>query len=135
MKIPAKGELHGRAIEEWVGKTPATPVPDHVVLRIMLRQERKCAISGARLGKRGTYHADHKIRLKDGGENRESNLQVILVEPHKIKSAHERRIGKKVTRLQKKDLGIWKPKSRPMDGTRASGLKKKMSGEVVRREA
>ena len=112
MKIPASGELSGRSIAEWIGKTPDTPVPDHVQLRILLRQSRLCAIENRPRGIGEEFQCDHKIRLKDGGENRESNLQMILEARHKIKSAAERKAGKKVDRIQKKVLGIHRPKTR-----------------------
>lgn len=130
--IPASGELYGRAIEEWVGRTQDTPVPDHVQLRVLLRQNRKCAITGRLKGKDEIFECDHIIRLKDGGLNVESNLQMILVDAHKIKSAKERKAGKKVSKLQMKSLGISKQTISQRKAFQ-SKFKRKISGEVVLR--
>jgi 5-methylcytosine-specific restriction protein A len=123
MKIPASGELHGRAVEEWIGKTPDSVVPDRVKLRVLLRQSRRCAISGDPIRPGAKTQCDHKIRLRDGGENRESNLQIILVEAHQEKTAQENSDGAKAARTALKHLGLWnKPKrkipSRPFSNYR-----------------
>lgn len=131
MKIPASGELYGRAVDEWIGKTPETPCPDHVVLRILLRQKRKCAITGVRIRPGDKAHADHKKRLKDGGENRESNIQIVRVSPHQEKTAEENTAGARVASLQKKSLGIGQTISQRR--TLQSKFKRKVSGEVVLR--
>lgn len=132
MKLPAKGELYGRDCQEWIGRSPNTPVPPRVQLRVLLRQSRLCAITGLPKGKGQEFQCDHIIRLKDGGENREVNLQMILVDAHKVKSAGERKSGKKVTSLQMKSFGI----NRQTVGQRRtlqSKFKRKISGEVVLR--
>lgn len=129
--IPAAGELYGRAILEWVGRTPDTVAPESVQLRVLLRQGRKCAITGRTKGKDEEFQCDHIVRLKDGGLNVESNLQMILVDAHKIKSAKERTDGAKVARLQKRALGI----GQTIKQRKAfqSKYKKKVNGEVVLR--
>lgn len=109
--IEAKGDLHGRAIPEWLGPTPDTPCPEHVQLRILLRQSRRCAITGRPIRPGDKTHADHIISLKQGGENRESNIQIVLVEPHQEKTAKENTENAKVERLQLAHYGM-KPKPR-----------------------
>lgn len=104
--ILAAGELYGRSILEWVGKTPDSVPPHHVQLRVLLRQNRRCAITGRAKGRGEEFQCDHIIRLKDKGLNVETNLQMILVDAHKIKTARERTDGAKVARLQSKALGI-----------------------------
>lgn len=111
MKLAAAGELHGRAIEEWIGKTPDTPCPEYVKMRILLRQDRLCAITKVKIRPGDATHADHKKRLKDGGENRESNIQIVRVAPHIEKTAQENSDGSKEDRVRRKHLNLW-PKSR-----------------------
>ena len=94
MKIPASGELYGRAITEWEGKNPDTPCPLYVQARILLRQSRKCALTGVKIRPGDKTHADHKKRLKDGGLNVENNIQIVLVAPHIEKTAIENSEGK-----------------------------------------
>lgn len=107
--IEAAGDLHGRAVEEWIGKTPDTPIPDHVKVRIFLRQKRKCALTGRRFIAGEVLVADHKIRLKDGGQNRESNIQIVLEKPHREKTGEENAQGAREMRIQKKHFGVKKP--------------------------
>lgn len=111
MKIAAAGELHGRSIEEWVGRNPDTPCPLYVQARILLRQSRKCALTGTKIRPGDKTNADHKKRLKDGGLNVESNIQIILERPHIEKTAQENSDGSKEDRVRRKHLGLW-PKSR-----------------------
>lgn len=107
--IEARGDLHGRAIEEWVGKTPDTPAPARVILRVFLRQSRRCAVTGRTIRPGDSRRVDHIIPLKQGGANKESNLQIILDEPHKEKTAIEADQNAKVERIQKKHYGLKQP--------------------------
>ena len=107
MKIAASGALTGRAVEEWVGKTPDSVPPKSVVDRVFLRQNGKCAISKRKIMPSDARAVDHKKRLKDGGENRESNLQIILADKHKEKTAQENKDGAKVTRIRLKHNRQW----------------------------
>lgn len=109
--IEAAGELYGRAILEWVGKTPDSPCPEYVKARILLRQSRKCALTGVVIRPGDKTHADHRKRLKDGGLNVESNIQIVRVAPHIEKTAQENSDGSKEDRVRRKHLGLW-PKSK-----------------------
>lgn len=96
-------------MDEWRGKTSDTKVPPRVQLRVLLRQSRLCAITGVRIdGIKIKAQCDHKIRLEAGGENIESNLQMIAVEPHKVKTSDEEKVEKWVSSRQKTSLGIEK---------------------------
>lgn len=110
--IEAAGDLHGRAVPEWIGRNPDTPCPDHVKVRVFLRQSRKCARTGRPYRPGDVLIGDHIKRLKDGGENREGNIQIILErKAHDEKTADENRQGAKELRLQKKHYGLKKPSS------------------------
>lgn len=112
LKIPAAGELHGRAIAEWIGKTPNTVPPPAVQLRVLLRQSRKDAITGQVIRPGDKTQCDHIKPLKAGGENRESNLQILLDNSHKAKTAADRSDMAKVSRIQAKHLGFRKSKAK-----------------------
>jgi 5-methylcytosine-specific restriction endonuclease McrA len=92
-----------RAVPEWIGKTPDSPIPDRVKLRVCDRAEGKCkkCEQPAR-----PAQFDHAIPLILGGENRESNLQLLCVPCHKAKTALDVRIKAKVARVRKRHLGI-----------------------------
>lgn len=119
-----------RSVAEWHGKTDDTPIPTRVKLRVYGRYKGRCAICG---GKVLPAEYDHIERLKDGGENRERNIQLLCRPCHAAKSAQEQTEGAKVDRIKAKHIGVSKRKGRPMAGTKASGWKRKIDGTVERR--
>lgn len=127
MKIAASGALMGRAVEEWVGRTPDSVPPKSAVDRIFLRQGGRCAITGRKIMPGDKRALDHKKRLKDGGENRESNLQVILADKHVEKTAEENTLGAKVTRIRLKHNNLWPEPKRPI---RSRGFPKRYEPEA-----
>lgn len=110
---PAKIQFGSRrSVDEWVGATPDTPIPDRVKLRVFERQEGRCAITGKKLGV-GETDYDHIVRLRDwtgeGHGNRETNLQAVWRPAHREKSAREHSEGTKADRIRAKHLGIAPP--------------------------
>lgn len=83
--------MTARAVKEWIGRTPESMPGKLVKLRIYARQNGLCACGCGRVMNlnRDKIDCDHKIALKDGGENRESNLQLMLHEHHVAKSSLE----------------------------------------------
>lgn len=80
------------------------------------------------------WRADHNILHSSGGKEVADNLYPIRVKCDlEWKAADDNREAKKATRIMEKNLGIRRPKGRPMPGSRASGIKKKMDGSVERR--
>ena len=69
-----------RKVEEWVGKTADTPVPDRVALRVFEKFGKACAGCGRDLRDQ-SWDCDHKIALinwiGEGHGNTESNLQPL----------------------------------------------------------
>ena len=110
-----------RAVPEWIGKTPDTPVPPRVRVRVFERHNGVCHISGRRILAGDKWDLEHIKPLALGGEHRESNMAPALVEPHKIKTKAERRVKAKDDRVRKKHLGVRKPRTitrwRKMDGS------------------
>lgn len=106
--------LAGRKVPEWIGKTADTRPPKAVLDRLFLRQAGRCALSGRRIGAGESVHADHIVPLKDGGENRETNLQLVLAEIHREKTADENAARAKERRIRLKHAGLWPKTSRPL---------------------
>lgn len=102
----------GRAVTEWVGKTPEAMPPAAVRLRILRRFNNKCALTGIIIADGQTFDLDHIKRLEDGGENCESNLQPVLRLAHEIKSAAERKAAAKADRIAKRAHGLTAPKQK-----------------------
>lgn len=115
-----------RTVDEWIGKTDDTPLPERIKRRIIERQGGRCAISGVELTP-GSIAFDHRTPLWQGGANRESNIQALWDKPHRIKTSEEAAVRKKVFRVRDKHLGLRKKK--PWNG----GLRKKMDGTVIKK--
>lgn len=99
-----------RAVTEWIGKTPDTPLPARVLLRIWEWQGGRCAKSGVKLYA-GYYIKEHVKPLWLGGENRESNIALYAVAESTQKTKQEATVRAKVNRMKAKHL-IPKAKSK-----------------------
>lgn len=121
-----------RTVPEWIAKTPDTPVPDRVKLRVFERYNGICQRSNRKIRAGEPWQCDHKKAIINGGENRESNLVPVLADKHKEKTAEDVAEKAMVARKRKKHLGITKPK-RPFPGSKADRWKKRMDGTVVER--
>jgi hypothetical protein len=91
---------------------------------------------GQRCGANLSYGVefDHVILDANSKDNSLENCAAVCVRCHRWKSAkHDTPLAAKTVRQQDMARGIKKRSSRPMPGSKASGLKKCMNGEVVRR--
>jgi len=96
-----------RKIPEWIGKTDNTSPTRVCLLRLFDRACGHCQQCGIKIGLK-QWEADHIIRLKDGGENRESNLQVLCVPCHREKTGQENALQAKANRVRFKTHSIKK---------------------------
>jgi hypothetical protein len=108
------GATGGRSIREWVGRTPDTPPPTSVGLRVWNRQKGVCALTGRKIRPGDKKRLDHKVPLADDGENKESNLQWLLDAAHDAKTRQEASDRAKVRKKAKAHAGIRKPPERPL---------------------
>jgi 5-methylcytosine-specific restriction protein A len=122
----------GRATEEWVGATPDTPIPPRVHDRVYLRFDGICQCGCGMKIRVGERDTDHKQALINGGENRESNLVPIIRAHHKKKTAEDVAIKAKTARIRQKNLRIKTKKSRPIPGSRGSGIRIPMNGPAYK---
>ena len=119
---------------EWIGKTDNTPIPPRIRLRVFEDDGGICQCGcGIKIQSFDDWETDHTIAIINGGENRQSNLRTLLAKHHKVKTAADVREKSIVARKRMKFLGIAPKKGRPMPGSKASGFKKCMNGEVIRR--
>ncbi len=119
-----------RSVPEWIGKTDDEPVPERVRVRVFLNFGGLCRECGVKIiGKR--WVCDHRKALINGGQNRESNLGPIHEACDKTKTASDVAEKSITYRKRKKHLGVKKRSYFP--GSKDSGWKKKINGEVVRR--
>lgn len=125
--------MTGRAVPEWIGKTPDSPAPPRVRARVFERDHGVCVLSGRTIAAGEPWELHHVKALINGGENRESNLAPALRDKHKQRTALDVREKSIAARKRNKALGIKAKTSRPIPGSKASGWKKPFRGPAVRR--
>lgn len=96
--------------------------------KILLRHDGRCAICGKRLSA-GQWEVDHIAALVHGGKNEEDNYRALCVPCHRGKSKSDVQAKAKVERIR---IGGKTRKSRPLPGSRASGIRKRFNGTVER---
>lgn len=122
-----------RSVPEWIGKTPDSAIPPRVRLRVFETHGGYCHLAKRRIQAGEPWDCDHVVALVNGGEHRETNLAPALRDKHREKTALDVREKSIVRRKQMKSLGIAPKKGRPMPGSKASGLRRRMDGTVERR--
>jgi 5-methylcytosine-specific restriction endonuclease McrA len=126
--------MTARSIPEWIGKTPDTPAPPRVRVRVFQRHGGCCHVCTRKIAAGDRWDCDHVVALINGGENRESNLAPICEWCHPAKTARDVAVKSKTYAMAKKAIGV-KPKRRSQFQTSRDGpWKAKIGGGVVRRE-
>jgi 5-methylcytosine-specific restriction protein A len=101
-----------REVPEWIGKTPDTPAPPRVRLRVFYRDNGTCQCGCGRLIHAGErWQTDHTLAIINGGENRETNLRTLLVKCHKTKTKADMAQKSKDYHVRAKHNGIKKPRT------------------------
>jgi 5-methylcytosine-specific restriction protein A len=121
----------GRAVPEWIGKTPDEAVPERVGLRIWRRQDGICGLSGAKINPGDKKELHHIKALAERGEHREANLIWVLSSAHQAETAEQRGRIAKSDAVAKKHIGVRtvevkKIESAPLP-TSARALKRRMN--------
>jgi 5-methylcytosine-specific restriction enzyme A len=99
-----------RSVKEWIGASDDTRPPPRVRARVLKRYDEKCYLSGVLITPGTAFEIDHIVALKNGGENRESNLAPVLKAPHKAKTAKDVALKAIAERQYGKHMGIIQPK-------------------------
>lgn len=120
-----------RTLPEWIGKTPDTPVPDRVRVRVFERCGGLCGRCGRKIRPGDGWTLEHEKALINGGENREGNMGLTCDWCLPAKNAQDVAEKAKVYQVKKHHIGLRK-KSR-FACARSSPFRKKLDGTVVRR--
>lgn len=124
--------MTARSVPEWIGKTPDSQIPPRVRIRTFIKVGGYCQCGcGQQIRVGDKWDCDHIVALINGGEHRESNLQLMLSEHHKGKTKDDVAVKAKSNRVRARHLGVRKRSTLP--GGRDSPWRKKIDGTVVRR--
>lgn len=112
----------------------------------LLRSGKLCEASGVKYGHKGDERCganlgdgvqfDHVQECREGGDNSLANCLSVCRSCHQYKTNRVRQECAKSDRLagrKERPRSKWKWQTRPMDGTKASGIKKRFDGKVERR--
>ena len=108
-----------RLVDEWIGRNDDSPVPARTKARIWKRDP-NCAKCGLPTGDIRKPEFDHVVALANGGENRESNLQVLCRGCHRVKTFVDVALKASTARRLKKRLRLQPRRTIPgrkFDGT------------------
>ena len=103
-----------RRVDEWRGKTHNAQVPPRVRLRIFLREDGKCWITGRKIRPGEKWELDHRIALINGGEHSEANLFPALADAHRAKTTEDVGLKAKIARVSAKHNGTWPKTKNPI---------------------
>lgn len=86
-------QLHGREpvsseLERIASYHERISWPEDVILALYVRQVNRCGLCGRVLTRVSRPHVDHVVPVALGGDNDESNLQVLCADCNRGKSAH-----------------------------------------------
>ena len=109
-----------RTIPEWIADHDDQAIPARVKVRIFAKFNGRC--SDCTLKIVGKLHPayDHIIALVNGGEHRESNLQLLCVPCHAGKTKSDLAEKSRVARKRMKHLGL-RGKRRTIPGRKFDG--------------
>ena len=109
---------------------------DHQRAQIFLDREGKCHVCERKLRSGDRWQLDHIIALEVGGTDAPDNLAPCCDWCHKGKTAEDHKKAAKGRAISVAHIippSQRQKKGRPIPGSKRSGFKKKMNGEVVRR--
>ena len=102
-------------------------------LELLLAHSGRCCICEGKISLTQRWIVEHILPLWLGGTNDVQNLAPAHEACAKIKTQKEATGRAKGRRIAEKHFGFRQSK-RPMPGSKASGLKRKFNGQVVRRK-
>src|SRR5688572_7029909 len=111
------------------------PLSTKARLALFLAHDGKCHVCGGRIQPGDGWDVEHRIPLAMGGEDGGDNLAPVHRKGcHSSKTATDLGDIARAKRREALHLGAKARASRPIPGSRASGLSKRMNGTVERRK-
>ena len=118
-----------------VGTTRRRPMSATRQLRIWEAHKGRCYLCGRKIVAGEAWEVEHMRALGLGGTDTDDNCAPAHKACHASKTRDDAARIAKAKRQKARHLGIKTRKGRPMPGTKASGLRKRMDGKVERRPA
>lgn len=113
---------------------PRKPLTPKQKLKMFIAHDGVCCICGCKINGVKEAWDEHDDPLWLNGTNAENNRKPAHARCARQKTAKESGERSKIQSVAEKHFGAKnRPKSRPLPGTRASGLRKRMDGRVERR--
>ena len=100
-----------RTVEEWIGATDDQAIPARVKIRVFDAFGGRCAVCSLQIAGKLRPAYDHFIALINGGQNRETNLQLLCVPCHAFKTKADVAEKSITARKRAKHLGLKKPRT------------------------
>lgn len=100
-----------RELPEWIGASDDQAIPARVKVRVFDRHGGKCCACTLPIQGKLRPAYDHIQALINGGEHRESNLQLLCVPCHAVKTKADVAEKSVTARKRTKHLGIKKPRT------------------------
>mgnify|MGYP003386814677 CR=1 FL=1 len=113
--------------------TPRKPLTAKQKLKMFIEHEGKCCICGLKIDGVKQAWDEHVDPLWRDGTNEMQNRRPAHIACARGKTADEATERNKGQRIAEKHFGAKERKGRPMPGTKASGWKRKINGETVKR--
>lgn len=101
-------------------------------IRLFKDKNGVCHLCGGKISVGEEWDLSHPIPLELGGADDESNWDIAHRACHREETKVDVANIAKAKRREAKHLGLRKAKGRPLAGTKASGIRKRMNGEVER---
>jgi 5-methylcytosine-specific restriction enzyme A len=95
-----------RTVDEWIASNDNQAIPARVKVRVFDRAGGVCAVCTLKVKGKLLPAYDHIQAFINGGEHRESNLQLLCVPCHAVKTGADLAEKSRVYRKRLKDLGI-----------------------------
>lgn len=93
----------------------------------------ECYLCERKIAPGEAWEAEHPKARGLGGSDKQEDMRPVHIDCHEPKTKADVAIMRKADRQAKAHLGLKAKSGRPIPGSKASGWKKTMSGEVIRR--
>jgi 5-methylcytosine-specific restriction endonuclease McrA len=99
-----------REVKEWIASHDDQSIPPRVRVRTFDRYGGCCAICTRPIAGSLSPAYDHTIAIINGGQHRESNLQLLCVPCHQDKTGNDVAEKSRIYRKRANHIGIKKPR-------------------------